>query len=287
VAKRLPPLESLRVLVACIRHGNFSHAAFELGVTPTAVSQRIRALEAELGVELFSRHGPTLTVTARAKALGQDVEQALSLIRTAVDECRGALPLLRVTCAPTFASRWLAPRLSTYNALPGADSIVLDNSQTLLPAGSFDVAIRSGHGPWANYNSEMLMADRRTPMFSAKWAPQPVTARQLLGMPLIQDAGWPEWFQLAGIPNPMPKFVATRYPNYELEAQAAVHGIGAALLSRVLFADLLDQGVLNAPFSISLDGRAGYWLLWKSELPECHFVRWVKAQFGIGEAPGA
>jgi LysR family glycine cleavage system transcriptional activator len=285
VPKRLPSLDSLRVLAACTRHGNFSRAAFELRITPAAVSQRIRTLEAELGVKLFSRHGPTLTTTDRAKALGQRVEQALSLMRTAVHDCCRVKQPLRVTCAPTFASRWLVPRLATYHTIPGADAIVLDNTQAVLPAGTFDVAIRSGLGPWPNCRSAILMVEQRTPMFSPKLAAGRLTAKKLLEIPLIPDPEWSEWFKLAGIPNAKPRFVATRYSNYELEAQAAAQGIGAALLSPVLFADLIGQGVLTAPFSWTLEGRGGYWLLWIDESPECHFVRWMKSQFGIGTAP--
>lgn len=175
--KKLPPLDSLRVLAACIRHGNFSRAAAELGITPTAVSQRMRALEAEIGVELFKRHGPKLTTTNRAKALGQRLEQALSLMRTAVDDCRRDKQPLRVTCAPTFAARWLVPRLATYHSLPGADAITLDNIQAVLPAGTFDVAIRNGVGPWPGYNAVKLMLEQRTPMLSPKLAPGRLTAQ--------------------------------------------------------------------------------------------------------------
>jgi len=234
-----------------------------------------------MGVKLFSRHGPALTTTDRAKALGQRVEQALSLIRAAVDDCRRVKKPLRVTCAPTFASRWLVPRLATYHTIPGADRIVLDNNQAVSPAGSFDVAIRSGVGPWPNCNCAMLMVERRTPMLSPKLASGRLTAKKLLALPLIPDPGWSEWFKLAGIPNANPRFAATRYSNYELEAQAAAQGIGAALLSPVLFAQLVAQGSLIAPFSLTLEGPTGYWLLWP-ESPECHFVRWMKAQFGIG-----
>jgi LysR family glycine cleavage system transcriptional activator len=285
VPKRLPSLESLRVLTACVRHGNFSRAASELRITPAAVSQRIRALEAELGVKLFRRHGPTLTTTDRAKALGQRVEQALSLMRTAVHDCSRVKQPLRVTCAPTFASRWLVPRLATYHTIAGADAIVLDNSQSTLPAGSFDVAIRSGIGPWPQCHSTMLMAEQRTPMLSPRLAAKRLTARQLLKLPLIPDPGWSDWFNLAGLPDAKPSFVATRYSSYELEAQAAAQGIGAALLSPVLFADLVAQGILTAPFSSALEGQGGYWLLWASEAPEYHFVRWMKSQFGIGAEP--
>jgi LysR family glycine cleavage system transcriptional activator len=280
--KKLPPLESLRVLAACTRHGNFSRAASELGITPTAVSQRMRALEAEIGVELFERHGPRLTTTDRAKALGQRLEQALSLMRAAVDECRHLKQPLRVTCAPTFAARWLVPRLATYHTLPGADAIVLDNIQALLPAGTFDVAIRNGVGPWPGYSAAKLMTEQRTPMFSPKGASGRLTVKTLLQMPLIPDPGWSAWFKLAGIANARPTLVGTRFPNYELEAQAAVQGVGAALLSPVLFADLCVQGVLIAPFPCMLEGPGSYWLLSADESSECHFVRWMKSQFGIG-----
>ena len=280
--KTLPPLDSLRVLAACVRHGNFSRAASELGITPTAVSQRMRALEAQIGVKLFKRHGPKLTTTDRAKALGQRLEQALWLMRSAVDDCRRLKQPLRVTCAPTFAARWLVPRLATYHAVPGADAIVLDNIQAVLPADAFDVAIRSGVGPWPGYSAAKLLTEHRTPMFSPKWASGPLTVKALLQMPLIPDPGWTAWFKLAGVGNAKPEFVATRFPNYELEAQAAVQGIGAALLSPLLFADLRAQGALIAPFPWMLEGPGSYWLLSADESSECHFVRWMKSQFGIG-----
>ena len=285
--KSLPSLDSLRILAACTRHGNFSRAAAELGITPTAVSQRMRALEAEIGVKLFKRHGPRLTTTDRAKALGQRLEQALSLMRVAVDDCRRIKQPLRVTCAPTFAARWLVPRLATYHALPGADAFVLDNVQTVLPIGSFDVAIRSGVGPWPGYRAARLMTEQRTPMLSPKLAPARLTVKSLLGLPLIPDPGWSEWFKLAGIANAKPTFVATRFPNYELEAQAAAQGVGVALLSPMLFADLRAQGLLIAPLPWMLEGPGSYWLLWADESPECHFVRWMKSQFDIGTATGS
>lgn len=280
--KRLPSLDSLRVLAACVRHGNFSRAASELRITPTAVSQRMRALETDLGVKLFIRHGPRLTTTDRAKALGQRIDQSLALVRAAVDDCRRVRQPLRVTCAPTFAARWLMPRLATYHSAAGADAIALDDTQVVSPVESFDVAIRSGSGPWRGCNCVKLIAEQRTPMFSPRWLSNCKSASSLLKMPLIPDSGWTEWFKLAGVANPKPTFAATRYPNYELEAQAAVQGVGAALLSRILFADLVTQGLLVAPFPWMLQGRSDYWLLWADEAAQSHFVKWMKSQFGIG-----
>ncbi len=281
MAKKLPPLDSLRVLAACARHGNFSRAAAELGITPTAVSQRMRALEAQLGVKLFKRHGPKLMTTDRARALGQRLEHALSLMHHAVDDCLRVKRPLRVTCAPTFAARWLVPRLSTYHSLLGADPIVLDTSQVMLPMGAFDVSIRNGVGPWPGYNSVRLLAEQGTPMVSPQWLSDTnrPTVKQFLKLPLIPDPRWSEWLKLAGLPNAKPRFVATRFPNYELEAQAAVQGVGAALLSPVLFASLCSQGLLVAPFPWVVEGPGSYWLLWTSDAAGSHFVSWMKAQF--------
>src|SRR5580658_4168988 len=279
----LPSLESLRVLAACVRHGNFSRAADELGITPTAVSQRMRALEAQLGIKLFRRHGPRLTTTDRARALGQRLEHALALMRVAVDDCRRLKHPLRVTCAPTFAARWLVPRLATYQSLPGANAIAMDASQGLSPPGFFDVAIRSGIGPWPGCESVRLLSEQGTPMLSPKWAPpgSRLTVRKLLRIPLIPDPRWSEWFALAGVPNAKPTFVAARFPNYELEAQAALQGIGAALLSPVLFAQFTAQGALVAPFACAVEGPNSYWLLWTQESADTHFVGWMKSQFVI------
>jgi LysR family transcriptional regulator, glycine cleavage system transcriptional activator len=285
--KQLPPLESLRVLAACVRHGNFSRAAAELGITPTAVSQRMRTLEAQIGVVLFRRHGPRLTTTDRARALGQSVEQALTVMRAAVESCRRIKHPLRVTCAPTFAARWLVPKLASYHALPGADAIALDATQSLSPAGSFDVAIRSGTGPWPHYEAVKLLSELGTPMLSPKWVDSGtrLTVRKLLRVPLIPDPRWSAWFRLAGLANAKPTFVATRFPNYELEAQAVLQGIGAALLSPVLFAPLTEQGSLVAPFSWTVEGPASYWLLSTKEFAESHFLGWMKSQFGIANTP--
>jgi LysR family transcriptional regulator, glycine cleavage system transcriptional activator len=283
----LPSLESLRVFAACVRHANFSRAAAEIGITPTAVSQRMRALETQLGVKLFMRHGPKLTTTDRALALGQRLEHALALMRVAVDDCRRLKHPLRVTCAPTFAARWLVPRLATYQALPGANAIVMDASQGLSPLGFFDVAIRSGTGPWPGCKYARLLHEQGTPMLSPKLAPAEarLTVQKLLRIPLIPDPRWPEWFRLAGVPNAKPKFVATRFPNYELEAHAALEGIGAALLSPVLFAQLTAQGALVAPFRQAVQGPNSYWLLWTEESASSHFVSWMKAQFGLSVEP--
>jgi hypothetical protein len=96
---------------------------------------------------------------------------------------------LRVTCAPTLAARWLVPRLATYQTLPGSNAIAMDASQGLSVPGFFDVAIRSGVGPWPDCESVGLLPEQGTPMLSPKWVPagSRITVRKLLRIPLIPD----------------------------------------------------------------------------------------------------
>jgi LysR family transcriptional regulator, glycine cleavage system transcriptional activator len=281
MARALRSLDSLRVLAACVRHGNFSQAAAELGITPTAVSQRMRLLEQQLGVKLFQRHGPRLITTDRAKALGARLDHALALMRTALDDARRVRQPLRVTCAPTFAARWLVPRLGIYHSLPGSQPIVLDASQTVLRRGAFDVAIRSAPAPEPGYTAMRLLCEQGTPMLSPKWLAggKRFSAGSLLRVPLIPDPRWPAWFKLAGVSGARAEYVTTRFPNYELESQAAVRGIGAALLSPTLFGELCADALLVAPFPWVVSGPSSYWLLWANDAPEPHFVAWLKAQF--------
>lgn len=263
MSKRLPALDSLRFLEAGVRHANFTRAAAELGVTPAAVSLRIRDLEAELGVALFRRSGPAVTPTEAGAALAGRMAQALGLIRSAVDDCRGAAEPLRVTAVPTFAMRWLTPRLAAYHALPGAVPIRLDVSAELRPAEGFDIAIRTGHGDWPGFEATALMPVEASPMLSPALAARAKLSSpaDLAALPLLPHDGWRRWFQEAGAEVPGLRFYADDYPTHELDAAAAIEGAGVALLSPLLFGALLRDGKLVRPFPHVIRGPATHHVL--------------------------
>jgi LysR family glycine cleavage system transcriptional activator len=261
MSKRLPALDSLRFLEAGVRHANFTRAAAELGVTPAAVSLRIRDLEAELGVTLFRRSGPAVTPTEAGAALAGRMAQALGLIRSAVDDCRGAAEPLRVTAVPTFAMRWLTPRLAAYHALPDAVPIRLDVSAELRPADGFDIAIRTGHGDWPGFEATALMPVEATPMLSPALAAGLSSPADLAGLPLLPHDGWRRWFQEAGVEVPGLRFYADDYPTHELDAAAAIEGAGVALLSPLLFGALLRDGKLVRPFPHVIRGPGAHHVL--------------------------
>jgi LysR family glycine cleavage system transcriptional activator len=265
MSKRLPSLESLRFVEACVRHGSFTRAAAELGVTPTAVSLRIRDLEAELGAELFHRSGPRIAATEAGAALAGRIGEALEQIRLAVEAFRGGDLALRVTCAPTFGMRWLAPRLARYHALPDTVPIALDVAAELRSPQDFDVAVRTGLGGWRGFQATALFAVEAAPMLSPALlaGKQLSSPADLASLPLLPYDDWPRWFAEAGVAPPALRLYADDYPTHELDAAAAIEGAGVALLSPILFAAQLHEGKLIQPFPHILRGPAQHFLLLK------------------------
>ncbi|WP_342363210.1 LysR family transcriptional regulator [Terrarubrum flagellatum] len=278
-----PSLESLRVLEACVSAGSFARAAECLFLTPAAVSLRIRTLEAELDQPLFVRAGPRVTPTAAATILAKRVREALNGISDALNEFQAAAPSLKVTAPPTFASRWLAPRLARYPA-PGAFGIELDVSTEMRDPQAFDVAIRTGGGGWAGFEEYPLAPVEVTPML----APSLLAARaiatpdELIDFELLPHPDWEQWFMEAGCKAPPGlRFAAVDYPTHELDANAALAGAGVALLSPSLFRPLLTQGLLIAPFACVLSGPAWHFALMRageSRSAPQHFCAWLCEQ---------
>lgn len=278
-----PALESLRVLEACVSAGSFARAAERLCLTPAAVSLRIRTLEAELGQPLFVRAGRRVTPTAAASVLASRVREALAGIFGALEEFQAAAPPLRVTAPPTFASRWLAPRLGHYHP-PGAYGVDLDVSTDMRDPDAFDVAIRTGGGGWAGLEEFPLTPVEVTPML----APSLLSGRSLVApgdlaqFELLPHPDWELWFtKVAGKAPQGLRFAAIDYPTHELNANAALAGAGVALLSPSLFRPLLSAGALIAPFSCVLRGPAWHFALTRigdSRPAPQHFCAWLCQQ---------
>ena len=261
--KRLPSLESLRVLESCVRQGSFTRAADEIGVTAAAVSLRIRNLEAALGTRLFLRSGPRLQATAAATALAARVADALRDLQAAVALCRSRTQTLRVTAPPSFASRWLAPRLARYHQRADAVPIHVDCSAELRARDDFDMAIRTGVGAGPEFVSARLLPVEATPMLSPSLAAimKLSSPADLAKLPLLAHDDWPRWFQHAGVQAPRLRFCADEYPTHELDAAAAMEGAGVALLSPTLFASALREGKLVQPFPEVIAGPKWHYLL--------------------------
>jgi LysR family glycine cleavage system transcriptional activator len=247
----------------CVSTGSFAGAADRLALTPAAVSLRIRSLETELGQPLFTRIGRGVVPTPGAVTLAGRIRQGLDGISEALDAFQAATVPLRVTVPPTFASRWLAPRLADYRAPSGA-AIELDISSDLRDPSAFDVAIRTGRGGWDGLDEYPLMPVDVTPMLAPSVLGDRTLAQpeDLAAFDLLPHPDWGKWFTRAE--RPMPgnlRFAGVDYSIFELIANAAVSGLGVALLSPTLFRPLLEAGQLVAPLDTVLKGPDWYFAL--------------------------
>jgi LysR family glycine cleavage system transcriptional activator len=262
--RRLPPIESLRVLEASVRHVSYSRAAEELGVTPAAVSARMRDLEAELGVRLFVRSGPRIEPTDAARALAGKLSTALAIMRDGVEACRAEAHILRVTAVPSLAVRWLTPRLARLHPRAEMPPIRLDVSTALADPDSFDIAIRTGEGPWPGFDAHRLFPVEATPMLNPQLARGVAVPADLARLSLLPHRDWRRWFDAAGAGSLDLTFAADNYPTHEMNAAAALEGAGVALLSPRLYAQHLAEGRLVQPFSRVLTGPAWHHVLVKA-----------------------
>ncbi len=246
-----------------MRTGSFAAAAERLALTPAAVSLRMRTLETELGEPLFLRVGRRVVPTSAAVTLAGKVQHALDTIQAAVEEFRSAATTLRVTAPPSFASRWLAPRLPDYEATSGT-TIELDISSDVRDRDAFDVAIRTGRGGWEGLAEHPLMPVDVTPMLAPRLlAARPLeTPLDLLDFDLLPHPDWAKWFARADMSMPTRlRFTGVDFSVFELMASAAVDGLGVGLLSPTLFGSLVESRKLVAPLDTVLKGPDWYFAL--------------------------
>jgi len=267
MARNLPPLNSLRAFEAAARHLSFTKAAEELHVTPAAISHQIKALEEQLGVPLFRR-------LTRALRLTQAGQSALPPMRDGFDKLADAVDLLRaheesgaitVSLDPSFAAKWLVPRLDRLRAAHPDLDVRLDATDKLVnfQRDNVDLAIRYGGGNYPGLEAERLLSEEIFPVCSPNLregpAPlaQPGDLRHHTLIHLEWDSenvtapNWRMWLLAAGIHD----IDFTRGPVFSmttLALQAAIEGLGVALASSFLVADDLAAGRLVVPFDLSV-----------------------------------
>jgi LysR family glycine cleavage system transcriptional activator len=294
--RRLPPLNALRAFEAAARHLNFSRAADELSVTPGAVSQQIQNLEDYVGAALFRRTPKGLLLTDAAQtalpALREAFDrlaEAASLLTAAVDGRR-----LTLTAAPSFAAKWLVPRLGRFEALhPQVDVWLLAGMDLVdMTAGEVDVAIRYGAGRYPGLETMRLLGETVIPVVAPELLaqtplvePQDLERHILLhdGSPEPDDScpDWAMWLAARGVRG----VDGTRGPRFNqssLVIEAAVNGRGVALAKRTLAQADLDAGRLVSPMQISTAVDFAYYLIHpkaKGRLPQVKaFNAWIKAE---------
>lgn len=268
------PLNALRAFATVYAQGGVRAAARELGIAHSSVSRHLAELDAWLGVRLTSDAGGRrgISFTPQGEALGKatlagfrDIERAVASLQ----ESRSARSVT-ISAAPSFAVRWLLPRLPRLEqAHPHLEvSVVVDQRIDDLQAGDIDLAIRMGRGPWPDVHCEALMDDTLYPVMSPalyEASGRPGQPADLLGMRLLHDrdphASWQAWRQAHG-PESLDVRAGPRFASSDLVLRAAMQGQGVALARHRLAFDDVASGVLVRPFQgAGVTLEAAYWIV--------------------------
>ncbi|MCM2295672.1 transcriptional regulator GcvA [Rhodoferax sp.] len=287
---RLPPLNALRAFEAAARHLSFKNAALELSVTPTAVSHQIKLLETSLGWPLFDRLTRALALTPQGEAMLPKVREGLECFAAAVESAHQRVDhgRLIVVLPPSFATRWLVPRLRRFALAQPSLSLqvirslnAIDGNQVVGAAALEPVdlrqedslvAIRFGNGAYPGYHVDRMFGSDYIAVCSPKLLetgpPLRVPSDMRHQVLLHDDATanersgprWEDWFRLAGVSGVDTK-AGTHFGDSGMAYVAALDGLGVALASRPLVANAIAQGRLLAPFDIAVGQNYAYFLV--------------------------
>ena len=301
--RNIPSTQALACFEAAARHESYTRAAQELSLTQSAVSRQILALEAQLGVPLFrrTRHGVVLTPAGRH--YGRQVARWLQALEQGTLDLmahQGEGGTLSLAAVPTFATRWLIPRLPLL-AQAHPDIVVHIETQTrpfLFADTTFDAALYAGTpdqvANWPGVQAQLLMHEDVVPVCSPRLleatarrgrgrAHQPVAPEALAALPLLQQStrpyGWRHWFDAMGVETSH-ALDGPRYELFSMLAVAAMHGLGVALIPPLLIEAELASGELVVACAQPLRGERGYYLIHPAQPAPppvlATFARWLQ-----------
>ena len=271
--RRLPPLAAVRVFEAAARHGNFTVAATELGMTQAAVSYQVKLLEERLGVALFRRERRRAILTEPGRRAAARLSAAFDAIDATFAELRQEdESVLTVSTSNTFANTWLAWRLGVFQMANAGMAVRLLTDDTMVDFAREDVdcAVRAGLGGWPGLSETLLMTVDFTPMASPAFvaahraANGSIVPADLLSLPQISphDPWWPHWFAEAGVDVPPgPPRPGVRLDSQAHEGNAAMAGQGVAMLTPFFWRNDIADGRLVQLFDQVSTRGYGYWFV--------------------------
>ena len=283
----LPSLSLLTAFEAAARTGSITAAARELDLTQSAVSRQIKALENQLGVELFLRERQTIRLTVAGDSYAREIREALRRISSASLNLR-ANPhggTLNLAILPTFGARWLAPRLGQFLAAnPGITiNLVTRLSPFDFRLDSIDAAIHFGDAVWPGAELTLLMQEETVPACSPEFkrARGIEVPSDLLHVPLLhlttRPDAWERWFTETGVA--FESVHGMLFDQFATASQAAIGGLGVALLPTFLVQEELKRGELVPAVNRPMPSAQRYYLAFPRERaaypPLVAFREWI------------
>lgn len=286
--RRLPSLSALRAFEAAARHGSFKSAAGELSVTPGAVSQQIRLLEADLGVALFLRTGREVKLTEAGMVLRPGLTAAFLQMHETLEKVRpSSRTTLRLNATASVITKWLMPRLHRFTSKhPNLDvRVETEYALNAFDETGPDVSIRLTETPpdtlYARKLHDELLLPAASPAFIERENLR--GPKDLYRVPLVHDASlehvsehlsWKSWFAAAGLMGEVPD-TAIRFEQFSADyvVDHAVAGGGVILGRSLLVHEALSDGRLMCPFGPLLAVDWGYYLLCRKDRKDAPAIR--------------
>lgn len=273
--RKIPSLQALACFDAAARHESYTRAAQELALTQGAVSRQITALEEFVGVVLFrrTRHGVALTergaeyarqIAPRLQGLERDTQDIMS--------SQGSGGSIHLAAVPTFATRWLIPRLPQLKALHPDITVHIETRTRpfMFAETPFDAALFAGTpeqvSQWAGTRALRLLAEEVVPVCRPELlgGQTSLSAEAIAQLPLLQQStrpgAWRQWFDAVGVEAPL-ALAGPRFELFSMTAAAAAHGLGLALVPRLLIESELARGELVVACDLPLKGERAYYLV--------------------------
>lgn len=296
--RKLPALSAMKVFEVVGQTRSFTKAAARLNLTQSAVSRQVRNLEEQLGEPLLVRRHHDLELTAAGAALFATLQQAFHSVEQAVRGIvdKSARNRLRINVPPTFAKRWLMPRLGRLRtALPDVEiSISTELRDSLAERSLLDCAIRFGDGEWPMLDARILMTERHI----AVCAPQlleggrgaaPIDFSGLTFLHVLASADrrymtWQHWLDAAGLAD-IDTSGGLEFDLLDLVIEAACNGLGVAVVDRWMVGEYLADGRLVQLSDVEIEGHESYWLVDRAGQPDSAnvkgFKQWLLSELSL------
>jgi LysR family glycine cleavage system transcriptional activator len=282
--RRLLFLNGIKAFEAAARSGSFAAAGQELNVSAAAVSRMVHLLEERLGVALFERRANRLVLTSAGRAYQNGLTPIFDALAslTAQVTAPASVRVLTIGVGPTFAMRWLIPRLADFRKEQPDIDVRITTGGAAAPFGDdWSCGIKLGDGAWPGLVAEPLFAADLTPVCTPKLAASLKRPADLKGPSLLRVAhaaeDWPMWLKAASVTR-----ISARGPEFQFYGQAlqaAVDGLGIAMGIRPYIDDDLAAGRLVAPFDLGVPKGMRWYLVYRSFQTEqrdfAAFRRWI------------
>ncbi len=267
--RRLPSLNGLRAFEAAARLGSFVAAGEELNVTQAAVSRLVRLLEERLGFRLFERMPNGLALTPQGRALQPGLTAAFDAIAGITQQVAAmrSTPVLTLGVGPSFAVRWLIPRLASFYRQHPDIEVRLATGGAINPFNDdWTCGILLGNGDWPGHQAEPMFSADLFPVCTRSIAqrlkkPTDLTRECLLEVQHSPEE-WPLWLAAARV-KPRAQAPGPRFDSYAMALQAAVDGVGVAIGLRPYVVDDLASGRLVAPFKLAVPKGQAWYLVYR------------------------